>query len=216
MSESTGPSTGSVAVPGRAPAGSSADARWELLEILSVVILAAESLRIVGSIVAGTVYGLSRPVGLLGQQRLIGNAMAAAANFSDGPGIVLLLLSLALLWWRVEYWTQRVRRSVGERGRDGGFVGEAVQAKRLRVLASWAVVLFGLATAGAIAYLAGNVLVNTVTGIAASSRWIAFANDSFSLAYLVIALAGLVGAHRLVSLCDIDLETTQPSAAPVA
>jgi hypothetical protein len=62
----------------------------------------------------------------------------------------------------------------------------------------------------------GNVLVTTVTGIAASSRWIAFANDCFSLAYLVIALAGLVGARRLVTLCNVDVETTQAPTAPIA
>ena len=97
-----------AAAPGAAPR-----AAWEFLEILATVILAAESLRVVGSLVSGIIFGATAHVGPFGNQRLVGSAVVRAVSFSDGPGLVLLLLSFALLWWRAEYWTNRVDPPAG-------------------------------------------------------------------------------------------------------
>jgi hypothetical protein len=186
-------------------------AAWELLEILAVVILAAESLRIVGSVTSGLIYAATAHAGVFGQQQLIGSAMERVTNFSDGPGIVLLLVSLALVWWRAEYWTARIKRT--EAGLDdGGQPAEAVQAHRLRALARWTTVLLSLAGVGAIAFLVGDILVNTAGGVPTSDQWQAYANGSFSIAYFVIALAALVASIRLAKLCRLDVRTLERSA----
>jgi hypothetical protein len=184
------------------PVAPSVRAKWELLEILAVVILAAESLRIVGSVVAGIINGLNT---LGGQQRVIGGAMETAANFSDGPGIVLLLLTLGMIWWRAEHWTGRLRRTLAAPAPDGGLPEEADQLHRLRELARWTTLLFLFACAGAVAYVVGNVLVVSAPGTVNSARWQAYSLDSFSVAYLLIAVAGLIGALKLTKLCDADL-----------
>jgi hypothetical protein len=172
--------------------GAAARGGWEFLEILATVILAAESLRVVGSVVSGIIFAATAHVGPFGEQQLVGSAMVSAANFSDGPGIVLLLVSFALLWWRAEYWTKQV----------GAHAAAAVQAHRLRSLARWATGLFTLAAAGALAFLIGNILVNTAGGVPTSDQWQAYFSDSFSVAYLVIALAGLVATIKLAQLCE--------------
>jgi hypothetical protein len=180
-------------------------AKWELLEILAVVILAAESLRIVGAVVAGIINGVNAHAGLGGQQGVIGGAMETAANFSDGPGIVLLLLSLAMIWWRAEHWSGRLRVTLAASNPDGGLPEEAAQLHRLRSLARWVTILFALACAGAVAYVVGNVLVVSAHGTVASTRWQAYSLDSFSVAYLLIAVAGLIGALKLTKLCAADV-----------
>jgi hypothetical protein len=180
-------------------------AKWELLEILAAVILAAESLRIVGSVTAGIINGATAHVAGGGEQRVIGRAMVMAAGFSDGPGIVLLLVSLGLLWWRAEYWTGRLRRSLPGGAGDSGLPEEVSQFRRLRVLARWTILLFGLASAGALAFFVGTILVVSAGGNSASAQWQAYANDLFSIAYLIIALAGVVGARKLAGLCRADL-----------
>jgi hypothetical protein len=169
---------------------------WEFLEILATVILAAESLRVVGSVVSGVIFATTSHVGPFGEQQLVGSAMVRAANFSDGPGIVLLLVSLALVWWRAEYWTKQL-------GPDGAVRAAAIQVRRLRSLARWATSLFTLAAAGAVAFLIGNILVNTAGGVPTSDQWQAYFSDSFSVAYLVIALAGLVATIKLAQLCEV-------------
>jgi hypothetical protein len=62
-----------------------------------------------------------------------------------------------------------------------------------------------LACAGAVAYVVGNVLVVSAHGTVASTRWQAYSLDSFSVAYLLIAVAGLIGALKLTKLCDADV-----------
>jgi hypothetical protein len=180
---------------GVTPSGAAARGGWEFLEILATVILAAESLRVVGSVVSGIIFAATAHVGPFGEQQLVGSAMVSAANFSDGPGIVLLLVSFALLWWRAEYWTKQV-------GPEGAVRAAAIQAHRLRSLARWATGLFTLAAAGALAFLIGNILVNTAGGVPTSDQWQAYFSDSFSVAYLVIALAGLVATLKLAQLCE--------------
>jgi hypothetical protein len=174
---------------------------WEFLEVLATVILAAESLRVIGSAVSGIIFATTAHPGPFGQQRLIGTAMVSAANFSDGPGIVLLLLSLGLLWWRTEYWTKQAGHSSG----PGATPIEAIQLRRLRSLSRWASTLFTLAATGAVSFLVGNILVNTAGGVPTSDQWQAYASDSFSVAYLVIAVAGLVASLKLARLCELDL-----------
>jgi hypothetical protein len=185
--------------------GSPASAKWELLEMLAAVILAAESLRIVGSVTAGIINGATASAGSIGQSHLIGGAMETATGYSDGPGIVLLLVSLALLWWRAEYWTGRLRHSVQAGFAAGDRPAEATQLHRLRSLTRWTVGLFILAAAGAVAYFVGNVLVLTAGGVSSGTQWTGLANDAFPVAYLIIALAGVVASRRLVHLCDADL-----------
>jgi hypothetical protein len=179
-------------------------ARWEFLEILAVVILAAESLRVVGSVIAGIINAASTHTTLYGEQRLVGSAMERAANFSDGPGIVLLLISLGLLWWRAEYWTARITHTAGGR-RDGGLPAEAVQALRLGTLARWAMALFALAAAGAVAFLIGDILINTAGGVSSANQAQSYANDTFSFAYFLIGSAGVVAAVKLSELCQRDV-----------
>jgi hypothetical protein len=192
--------------------GSGGTARWEFLEILAVVILAAESLRVVGSVIAGIVNAASTHTAVYGEQRLVGSAMERAANFSDGPGIVLLLISVGLLWWRAEYWTARITRTTGGL-HDGGLPAEAVQALRLQTLARWASVLFTLAALGAIAFLLGDILVNTAGGVSSASQAQSYANDTFSFAYLVIGSVGVVASVKLSKLCVRDVVKVNAAAS---
>src|SRR5580658_3262931 len=164
--------------PGATP-GSTASATWEFLEIVAAVILAAESLRVIGSVVSGIIDGATTHVGVFNQRQLVGGAMERAANFSDGPGIVLLLISLALLWGRAEYWTSRIDLSTGSAG-SGDLPAEAVQARRLATLARWMSWLFVLAALGAVAFLAGDILVTTSSGASTSHQAQAYANDAFT------------------------------------
>lgn len=127
-----------------------------------------------------------------------------AANFSDGPGIVLLLVSFALVWWRADYWTKQVRRSTESGADDRAATAEAVQVGRLRSLARWATILFALAGTGAISFLVGNILVNTAGGVPTSYQWQAYASDLFSVAYFVIAVGGFVASIKLLDLCERD------------
>ena len=46
--------------------------------------------------------------------------------------------------------------------------------------------------------------MNTAGGVPTSDQWEAYASDSFSVAYLVIASAGLVASLRLAELCRVD------------
>ncbi len=196
----TGPAAGSSAPTEDSGAG------WEFLEILAAVILAAESLRIVGSLIAGFIYGLTTSAGPVGNQHLFGSAIDVAANYSDGPGIVLLLVSLAMLWWRAEHWTARLRASAAAGGVDGELPIEGVQVHRLRALTRWALVLFIFAAVGAIAWLVGDVLVTTSGHLSSSVQWQAYADDLFTLAYAVIAAAGIAASVKLVSLCDVAID----------
>gem|GEM_PF-4320937 len=200
--------TGSAAVRGQRSSGAS----WEFLEILATVILAAESLRIIGSLIAGVINGATTPVGIVGNQHVIGNAIEVAANYSDGPGIVLLLVSLAMVWWRAEFWTERLRASAAAGGADGELPTEGVQVHRLRGLGRWALILFIFATAGAVAYLVGNVLVTTSDHLSSSVQWQAYADDLFSVAYAVIAAAGIAASVKLVKLCDVAIDDARGRA----
>jgi len=191
---------------GAASTGGSPRRAWEFLEILATVILGAESLRVVGSVVSGIIFAATAHVGPFGDQQLVGSAMVKVANFSDGPGIVLLLVSFALLWWRVEYWTTQVRHSIEHGSHDRGLPAEAIQLRRLRSLARWATTLFALVATGALAFLIGNILVSTACGVSTSVQWQAYASDTFSVAYFVIALAGLIASVKLATLCELDME----------
>jgi hypothetical protein len=181
-------------------------AKWEFFELVAVVILAAQSLRFAGSVVSGVINAVTTHVGVYGEQQLVGSAMERAANFADGPGIVLLLVSLALLWWRAEHWTARVDRSTEAGVHDGALSAEAIQALRLGSLGRWAGVLFTLTALGAASFLIGDILVNTAGGVSGADQWQAYANDGFSVAYLVIALAGLIVSIKLVALCEGDIK----------
>ncbi len=196
------PATGSADVAGRGPSGAS----WEFLEILAAIILAAESLRIVGSVIAGVIDGLTTPVGLAGNTHVIGNAIEVAANYSDGPGIVLLLVSLAMVWWRAEHWTERLRTSAAAGGMDGELPTEGIQVRRLKGLGRWAMLLFIFAFAGAVAYLIGDVMVATSSHLSNSALWQTYADDLFSVAYAVIAGAGIAASVKLVKLCDTAID----------
>jgi hypothetical protein len=178
-----------------------AAAKWELLEILSVVILVAISVRILGSVVAGLIYGLGTKAGVVPGQRIVGNAFEMAAGFADGPGIVLLLISLGLVWWRAQHWVGRLQASLATNGRDRGEPDEAVQIRRLQRLASFATVLLVLGAIGAAAFVVGDGLVTTAGGLSSTVQWEAFANAWFPVAYVVIALSGAVAARRLRSEC---------------
>jgi hypothetical protein len=182
-----------------------AAARWELLEILSVVILAAISVRVLGSVVAGFIYGLGTKAGVVPGQRIVGNAFEMAAGFADGPGIVLLLISLGLLWWRAQYWVGRLEVSLAGGGSDRGEPDEAVQLRRLQRLASFATALLVLGAIGAVAFVVGDGLATTAGGLSSTVQWDAFANAWFPLAYVVIALSGAVAARRLRSECAASL-----------
>jgi hypothetical protein len=177
-------------------------ARWELLEKLAAVILIAEAVRIIGSIVAGLIYGLTTHAGQIPGQRISGNAIEMAAGFADGPGIVLLLISVGLVWWRAQHWGDRLARSLADQGRDGGEPDEAVQLRRLERLTAFATVLLVLTTIGAVAFLIGDGLATTAGGLASSVEWEAFANAWFPTAYVVIAICGALAARRLASLCS--------------
>jgi len=199
--EATGAPGGGQA--GQAPAGSG----WELLEALAAVILAAESLRIIGSLTAGIINGFAVP-GVLGA-RALGNAIEVAANYSDGPGIVLLLVSLAMLWWRTEHWAARLERSAANGGLDGELPVEGAQVRRLRGLTRWNLILFLFATAGAVAYLVGSVLVTTAQHVSDSAQWQSYADDLFSLAYAIIAVAGIAASVTLIRHADAALEAAR-------
>jgi hypothetical protein len=169
--------------------------------------LAAESLRIIGSLVAGIINGLAVP-GVLGA-RALGNAIEVAANYSDGPGIVLLLVSLAMLWWRAEHWAGRLERSTSDGGLDGELPVEGTQVHRLRGLTRWNLILFLFATAGAIAYLVGNVIVTNAQHVSNSAQWQGYADDLFSLAYAIIAVAGIAASVKLIRHCDAALDAAR-------
>jgi hypothetical protein len=202
------PSDETTGSPGARPAGKSpGGSGWELLEVLAAVILAAESLRIIGSLVAGILDGSAVP-GVLGA-RALGNAIEVAANYSDGPGIVLLLVSLAMLWWRAEHWAGRLEVSAADGGLDGEMPVEGIQVRRLRGLTRWNLILFLFATAGAIAYLVGNVIVTHAQHLSNSAQWQAYADDLFSLAYAIIAVAGIAASVKLVRLCDAALDAAR-------
>jgi hypothetical protein len=208
--DSTRPSEPADGLVGSGATG--ATAGWEFLEVLAVVILAAQSLRIVGSVVSGLINGLSTHLGVYRTQQLVGSAMERAANFADGPGIVLLLVSLALLWWRAEYWSTRVARSTAPGVHDGALGAEVTQALRLGAVSQWARALFLLAALGAAAFLAGDILVNTAGGVSRANQWQAYANDSFSAAYLVIGAAGVVASTKLIALCHRDVGRIETAA----
>lgn len=178
-----------------------AAARWELLEILAVVILAAMTVRILGSVVAGLIYGLATKAGAVPGQRILGNSFEMAAGFADGPGIVLLLISLGLVWWRAQHWAGRLEASIASHGRDGGEPDEAVQLRRLQRLAAFAAALLVLGATGALVFLIGDGLATTAGGLSSSAQWEAFANAWFPVAYVVIALCGAIAARRLSSQC---------------
>jgi hypothetical protein len=168
---------------------------------LAVVILVAISVRILGSVVAGFIYGLGTKAGVVPGQRIVGNAFEMAAGFADGPGIVLLLISLGLVWWRAQHWAGRLEVSLATEGRDGGEPDEAVQLRRLQRLASFATALLVLGAIGALAFVIGDGLATTAGGLSSTAQWDAFANAWFPVAYVVIALSGAVAARRLRSEC---------------
>jgi len=180
-------------------------AGWEFLEILAAVILAAESLRIIGSVIAGIIDATTGPSLAIGQQRLVGNAIESAANFSDGPGIVLLLLTLGMVWWRATHWTERLHNSRASGIAAGDLGVEALQVRRLRGLTRWVLALFILASLGALAYVVGSIVVNTAGGVTTGLQWQAYSDDLFSVAYLILAVAGIVASLKLIALCDADL-----------
>jgi hypothetical protein len=177
-------------------------AKWELLEVLAGVILAAEAIRILGSVVAGLIYGLATKAGVVPGQRIAGNALEMAAGFADGPGIVLLLISLGLVWWRAQHWAGRLESSLAKHGSDGGEPDEAVQLRRLWRLAAVATGLLLLGAVGALVFVVGDGLVTTAGGLSSSAQWEAFANAWFPVAYIVIALCGALAARRLSAQCE--------------
>jgi hypothetical protein len=71
-------------------------------------------------------------------------------------------------------------------------------------LARWSAGLFALAAVGAFAFLIGDILVNTIAGVTSSTQWQSYANDTFSVAYAVIALGGLLASLKLIKLCGLD------------
>ena len=42
-------------------------------------------------------------------------------------------------------------------------------------------------------------------GVPTSDQWQAYFSDSFSMAYFVIALAGVAASIKLTRLCDLDV-----------
>jgi hypothetical protein len=176
-------------------------AGWELLEKLAVVILAAETVRIIGSVIAGIIAGTNSTGLHLNGQALVGTALQTGAGFADGPGVVLLLLSLGLVWWRTVHWSERLDRSLADQDADGGEPAEAIQLRRLDRLAAAAAVLLMVAAIGAVVFLVGVFLLNTLNGEPASASAQAFANATFPLAYAVIAAGGSIAARHLTLQC---------------
>jgi hypothetical protein len=86
---------------------------------------------------------------------------------------------------------------------------EGIQVRRLRGLTRWNLILFLFATAGAIAYLVGNVIVTHAQHLSNSAQWQAYADDLFSLAYAIIAVAGIAASVKLVRLCDAALDAAR-------
>jgi hypothetical protein len=179
-----------------------ADGSWELLEIVAAVIIVAQALRLVGSVISGIVYGVSTHTGAgFPSQLLLGTTLQTIAGFADGPGLVLLLVSLGLVWWRTAHWSERLDRSIASGGADGGEPGEAIQLRRLDRLAIGVGWLLVLVAVGAIVFLIGVFLINTVNGEPTSTRVSAFAQGTFPLAYAVIAGAGAFAARHLSAQC---------------
>lgn len=171
---------------------------WELLEKVAVVIVAAEAVRLVGSVVAGVVYGTSTHVGpSLPGQFVVGTTLQTVAGFADGPGVILLLVSLGLVWWRTAHWVERLDRSLAVQGSDGGEPDEATQLRRLDRLAAAVGVMLALAALGAASFLVGVFLLNTMHGEPGAGRAEAFANGTFALAYAAVATAGFVASRHL-------------------
>jgi|HubBroStandDraft_1064217.scaffolds.fasta_scaffold232258_2 hypothetical protein len=184
------------------PAVAELDARpggaWERLEIVAAVIVAAQAVRVAGAVVSGLVYGFSTHTGpQLSSQQLAGTTLQTIAGFADGPGLVLLLISLGLVWWRTSHWCERLDRSLAARAADGGVPDETVQLRRLDRLATAVGWLLAVVAAGAVLFFVGLVLLNTVHGESSASRVEAFANGAFPLAYAVIAVAGAAAARHL-------------------
>lgn len=182
---------------------------WELLEKVALVIVVAEAVRLVGSVVSGVVYGASTHTGpQLQSQALVGTTLQTIAGFADGPGVILLLVSLGLTWWRTAHWIERLDRTLAARGVAGSEPAEAVQLRRLDRLAAGIGMMLALAALGALLFLVGVFLLNTVHGESAAGRAEAFANGTFALAYTAIATAGFLASRHLARQTRIALSRT--------
>jgi hypothetical protein len=186
--------------------GATSGAKWELLEKIAAVIVVAEAVRLVGSVVSGIVYGASTHTGpRLESQAVLGTTFQTVAGFADGPGVILLLVSLGLAWWRTTHWVERLNRSLAGAGSDGAEPDEAVRLRRLDRLATAVGSMLALAAVAALLFLVGVFLLNTVHGQSAASRAEAFANGTFPLAYTTIATAGFAASRHLAQQCRTAL-----------
>ena len=80
----------------------------DLVDILTVALIAAQGIRFVTAMVSGVVHGTFVLPDESHAQSL-GVAVQAAADYADGQGVLILLAALGLTWWQLERWSGWLR-----------------------------------------------------------------------------------------------------------
>jgi hypothetical protein len=174
---------------------------WELFEVLGAAVLVALSLRIVGSIVSGSVllvtYRSTNPIGFGVAE--VGQALEWFGGFGEISGIPFLLGLIALLWWRVVYWSQ-----IGVNGDENSDWEYVRRLHRLSWQCRWAYGIAVLTIFGAVAILAGVIF--TQASVPWSSQgYSTITQGAFQLASIVLVVCGAVAARILVLKCEHNL-----------
>jgi hypothetical protein len=157
----------------------------DVVSVMSLAIMAAATLRVVAA-VTGAVAGWEQAEGATHGQRL-GYSLQFLGGFGDGQGAALLLAALGLLWW------QRYQ------SRDGHLTGNLWRR--------WLAALFVVSAAGAAIVIAGIAFVYAGVGSTRIEWEHLLASGGFSLAYLVVSVAGTITCWRMAPAPD-----TQPSS----
>jgi hypothetical protein len=170
-----------ASVEGAYPA-SSFSTPWGLGEILVLVLLIGSSLRLAGALVGAAIGWNALSNSTHGQQ--LGNALIWAGDFADGQGILLLLVSFALISWNVQ--------------RPWPIQAPSSEVTRTRRLLVWLASLFIVSVVGAAVYAVGNAFFYAGVGTT-HEVWQHFVGTgAFYFAYGLIALGGSYVSIRLL------------------
>ena len=158
----------------------------ELFEGVAFVSLVALSFRVVASIVS-VIMTISTAETYPQFSSQLGNVLSYLGGFGNVTGILFTLGLLALLWWRVSYWSS-VLAGADEVEREKPIF----QLQRLDWMSRWTRVIFALTTAASIAIVV-SVFLLTEPG-----QWnLGITEIAFQIAYTAILLCGLVVCWRL-------------------
>jgi hypothetical protein len=193
--EKSGPEYWAIEVISRRLSG------MDIFEAVGLVLLVAMSVRFVATIVGAAITvgqnGLFQNV----KQRIAG-FLTYAGSFSEISGVLLVLGTLAFLWWRVGRWVDIIDEEEDEPEPDASLQDALSHIRTLSWLCRWTRLLLVISLVGATMLVVPNFLELPRSGL----QWgQVIVTTAFQIADVAILVGGIVLSNRLCETCDLSI-----------